>query len=80
MKALCSTLTSKGQITVPSYIRNKLSINSGSKVEFIMQEDSFIVVPISRQVKSLKGILPKPAVPLTVDEMSAVIKGSYDRN
>jgi len=80
MKSQYSTLTSKGQITIPSYIRNKLSITAGSKLELIMQGDVFIVIPINKEVKNLKGILPKPKVSLSIEEMSEVIKGSYDRN
>jgi antitoxin PrlF len=80
MKSQYSTLTSKGQITIPSYIRNKLSITTGSKLELIMQGDAFIVIPINKEVKNLKGILPKPKVSLSIEEMSEVVKGSYDRN
>lgn len=45
-----------------------------------MQGDVFIVIPINKEVKNLKGILPKPKVSLSIEEMSEVIKGSYDRN
>ncbi|WP_410520818.1 AbrB/MazE/SpoVT family DNA-binding domain-containing protein [Candidatus Tisiphia endosymbiont of Dascillus cervinus] len=51
MKAQCSTVTSKGQVTIPSYIRNKLHLSSGSKLEFIIQDGSFIVVPLISQLK-----------------------------
>ncbi|MDR0774295.1 MULTISPECIES: AbrB/MazE/SpoVT family DNA-binding domain-containing protein [unclassified Candidatus Tisiphia] len=80
MKAHCSTVTSKGQVTIPSYIRNKLHLSSGSKLEFIMQDDSFIVVPINKPVKNLKGILPKPKTPLSIEDMNEAIKSGYDRN
>ncbi|WP_375330898.1 AbrB/MazE/SpoVT family DNA-binding domain-containing protein [Candidatus Tisiphia endosymbiont of Oplodontha viridula] len=80
MKAHCSTVTSKGQVTIPSYIRNKLHLSSGSKLEFIMQDDSFIVVLINKPVKNLKGILPKPKTPLSIEDMNEAIKSGYDRN
>lgn len=80
MKAHCSTITSKGQVTIPSYIRNKLHLSSGSKLQFIMQDDSFIVVPINKPVKNLKGILPKPKTPLSIEDMNEAIKSGYDRN
>ncbi|WP_417904483.1 AbrB/MazE/SpoVT family DNA-binding domain-containing protein [Candidatus Tisiphia endosymbiont of Micropterix aruncella] len=80
MKAHCSTVTSKGQVTIPSYIRNKLHLSSGSKLEFIIQDGSFIVVPINKPVKNLKGILPKPKTPLSIEDMNESIKSGYDRN
>lgn len=80
MKAQYSTVTSKGQVTIPSYIRNKLHLSSGSKLEFIIQDGSFIVVPINKPVKNLKGILPKPKTPLSIEDMNESIKSGYDRN
>ncbi|WP_375332224.1 AbrB/MazE/SpoVT family DNA-binding domain-containing protein [Candidatus Tisiphia endosymbiont of Temnostethus pusillus] len=80
MKSQYSTVTSKGQVTIPSYIRNKLHLSSGSKLEFIIQDGSFIVVPINKPVKNLKGILPKPKTPLSIEDMNESIKSGYDRN
>ncbi|MFP3017734.1 MAG: AbrB/MazE/SpoVT family DNA-binding domain-containing protein [Candidatus Tisiphia sp.] len=80
MKAHCSTVTSKGQVTIPSYIRKKLHLSFGSKLEFIMQDGSFIVVPINKPIKNLKGILPKPKTPLSIEDMNEAIKSGYDRN
>lgn len=80
MKAQYSSLTSKGQITIPVYIRNKLHLTSGHLLQFFLTDNSFVVVPINRSVKDLRGILPKPTKSLTVEEMDEIIKGSYDRN
>lgn len=80
MNSQQSTITSKRQITIPSYIRSKLNLLSGSKLEFIMQGDSFIVIPINKQARSLKGILPKPKISLIIEEMAEVVRGSYDRD
>ena len=80
MKALSGVITSKGQITIPAYIRHKLALISGSKLEFIIQEDSFIVVPIHKSIKNLRKLLPKPNITLTIQDMNELIKGVYDRN
>jgi antitoxin PrlF len=80
MKAYSSTITSKGQITIPSYIRTKLQLSSGSKLEFIMQGDSFIVVPINKSIKKLQAILPKPSMSLSIEDMNQLIESAYDRN
>lgn len=62
------------------HIRRKLHLNSGHMVQFFLTNDSFVVVPINRSVKDLRGILPKPTKSLTIEEMDEIIKGSYDRN
>ncbi len=80
MKNHASTLTTKGQVTIPSYIRNKLHLEAGQRLEFFIQEESFVVIPINRSLKSLKGILPKPKSSLSIEEMNNVIRESYDRN
>jgi antitoxin PrlF len=70
-----STLTSKGQVTIPFEIREKLELTIGSKLEFIIQDDFFIVLPINKSIKALSGILPKPKKALSIDEMNEVIQG-----
>ena len=80
MKTQHALLTSKGQITVPVYIRNKLHLTSGHVLQFFLTDDSFVVVPINRSIKDLCGMLPKPTKSLTIEEMDEVIQGSYDRN
>lgn len=80
MKRLNSIITKKGQITIPSYIRNKLHLSFGSKLEFVMQDDSFIVVPINKSVNNLQGILPKTKISLSIEDINEVIKGRHDRN
>lgn len=75
-----ATLTSKGQVTIPISIREKLDLNTGSKLEFIEQGDFFIVVPINKSIVKLKGVLPKPTKGLSLQEMQEAIEGRYDRH
>jgi len=37
---LMTTVTTKGQVTIPSYFRNKLKLSSGSKVVFDREPNS----------------------------------------
>ena len=39
MKNQYSTLTTKGQITIPAVIRNKLHLSRGAKLEFIISNN-----------------------------------------
>ena len=80
MKNLHSTLTSKGQVTIPTLVRNKMNLSTGVKLEFIICDDYVMLVPINKSVKALQKILPKPKISLSCDEMNNVIRESYDRN
>ena len=71
---LQAIMTSRGQITIPVEIREKLGLVSGNKLEFLLSEDRVIILPINRSVRNLKGILPKPQITLTCEEMNEVIK------
>jgi antitoxin PrlF len=68
-----ATLTSKGQITLPKSVRERLGVEAGDRIEFIESEEGFLVVPATRDIRSLKGIVPKPKKPVTIDEMNQSI-------
>ena len=80
MKNYYSTLTSKGQLTIPNFIREKLNLSSGIKLEFIIQDNYIALITINNSVGKLKGILPKPKKIINCDEMDEIIRGRYDRN
>jgi len=70
-----ATITSKGQLTIPKEIRNKLDLKAGDKVEFIFDENGRLeIIPINSSVKRLKGMLPPPVRPLTLEEMDNAIR------
>ena len=67
---MTTTVTSKGQVTIPIKVRKKLHIRSGTKLEFVVHTDGRIeVIPLTGSIKSLKGAVPKPAKALTLAEM-----------
>ena len=78
-----ATLTSKGQITLPKEIRDRLGLDAGSMLDFQILEDNTIT---ARQVKPdarrIRGLLKSPhAIPLTVEQMDeAVSKHLRDRH
>ncbi len=80
MKQQYSSITTKGQITIPAYIRNKLHLKPGNMLQFFLTHDSFVAVPINRSVKDLRGVLPKPSKSLTIEEMNKAVKDVHDRN
>ena len=65
-----ATITSKGQITLPKSVRTKLGLEAGHRVEFVETDAVFLVKPATHDIRSLKGILPKPRRPVTVESMN----------
>ncbi|MEO6919547.1 MAG: AbrB/MazE/SpoVT family DNA-binding domain-containing protein [Collimonas sp.] len=70
-----ATVTSKGQVTIPVDVRNQLGLSAGDRIEFILNEDTgrYEVVPATHSVTALKGIIRKPAQPVSIEDMNAAI-------
>lgn len=71
-----SKVTSKGQITIPTNIRNSMNVPVGSKIELIEHDNCIILVPINSSLSKLKNSLPKPNNILSIDEMNNIIRNS----
>ena len=67
-------MTSKGQITVPKDVRQKLKLQQGDRVRFLIEEDGRVrLMPVKRDISELIGVLPKPRRALSIDEMDDAI-------
>ena len=66
-----ATLTSKGQITLPKEIRDRLGLDAGSMLDFQLLPDNTITArPVKPDARNLRGLLKSPhARPLTVAQM-----------
>ncbi|BCX89422.1 antitoxin PrlF [Methylomarinovum tepidoasis] len=73
-----SILTSKGQVTIPKSIRDALKMAPGDKIEFILRDGEVILVPL-RSVRSLKGMLPAPERPVSLEEMEQAVEQGRGR-
>ncbi len=72
---MTSTVTSKGQVTIPAEARRKLGIGPGTTLEFVVtDEGTLVVIPRSRSVRDLKGMVPRPRRALSVEEMERAIR------
>jgi AbrB family looped-hinge helix DNA binding protein len=70
-----ATLTSKGQITLPAEMRAKLRLVAGNRIDFEEQPDgSYVVRARKGDIRALKGIVPKPAKPVTLEDMDRAIR------
>jgi AbrB family looped-hinge helix DNA binding protein len=67
-------VTSKGQITIPKAVRERLGVDSGDRVEFVESADGvFSVIASTRDVRELKGIVGRPAKPVSIADMNRAI-------
>jgi AbrB family looped-hinge helix DNA binding protein len=75
-----SKVTSKGQITIPHSIREQLHLSTGSKLEFVIKDNTVIMMPINNKLSNLHGILPKLSKTISIDEMNNYNKKKHDRS
>ena len=69
-----ATITSKGQVTLPKALRDHLQLAAGDRVEFVLEANQVVrLVPLTTSVARLKGILPKPEHPVSLEEMEDAI-------
>ena len=55
-----STVTRKGQVTIPMAVREKLDIAYGEKVEFAVNEQNEVVIrPVKASLDDVYGVLEK---------------------
>ena len=71
-----STISSKGQTVIPKAIRERLGLQPGDAVDFVVQDDGEVVLrPALEDVRRLKGILRRAVrAPVTLQEMNHVIR------
>ncbi|HMV54508.1 MAG TPA: AbrB/MazE/SpoVT family DNA-binding domain-containing protein [Rhodocyclaceae bacterium] len=69
-----ATITSKGQITIPAVVRTALGVQAGDRVEFVeVVPGRFELVAATQSVTALKGLIRKPASPVTIEAMNQAI-------
>lgn len=70
-----ATVTSKGQVTLPKELRERLRLREGDKVRFTAEQGGRIVVArAGHSIRDMFGILGKPPRSLTLKEMDEVIR------
>ncbi len=68
-----ATITSKGQITIPKEVRDRLGLKPGDRVEIYLEPDGRAVIERTIKLEELIGILPRPKKALTVEEINQAI-------
>jgi AbrB family looped-hinge helix DNA binding protein len=67
-----TTMTSKGQVTVPREIRDRLGLKAGDKMAFTLLSDGTVVMrPKTRRLSDLIGSLTRPGQPtVSIEDMN----------
>ena len=69
-----ATLTSKGQVTIPASVRAALGLDTGSRIEFVENANGqYAIVAATSPVMALKGMLAKPAIPVSISDMNRAV-------
>lgn len=72
-----STVTSKGQITLPRDVRQALGLGVGDKVDFVAVDGGFKLVVLRKDVRGLKGrFAGRVDHPVSIEDMDDAIARS----
>lgn len=74
-----STVTIKGQTTIPRDVRAALGLKTGDKVRYVVMNGEVRLLK-ARPVVELEGVLARPGTqPVSIDEMDeAIAAGAID--
>jgi antitoxin PrlF len=69
-----STITAKGQATIPKAVRDHLHLSAGDRVKFFVHPDGTVVLLPKLPVTSLRGIVKPPRRrPVTIEDMNDAV-------
>jgi antitoxin PrlF len=70
-----STISSKGQVTIPKAIRTRLHLKVGDRLRFVVEMDGSVrLAAATRDVATLRDILPRPKRRATLDDIDSAIR------
>lgn len=69
MSEIISTISSKGQVTIPAQVRRMLGLKQGDKIAFSVQGDQVRLLPASLTLESAYGSVQSLGRPLDAEEL-----------
>ena len=77
-----STLTSKGQTTIPKEVREFLQIGPGDSLDFVIHKDREVILrPATLDVADLEGLLARKGQrKVSIPEMNRAIKSRFQKS
>jgi AbrB family looped-hinge helix DNA binding protein len=67
-------MTSKGQLTLPKEIRERLKLKAGDRLDVATEDGRIVMTPAQLDIGDLCSILPPAARVATLDEIEAAIR------
>ena len=58
-----STITRKGQVTIPKAIRDRLGVKEGEKILFVMRGEEVVFTVVKKTILDLRGSVQPSAHP-----------------
>jgi antitoxin PrlF len=72
-----TTLTSKGQMTLPKSVRARLGLQPGDKLDVAVEGQRIVLIPKTLHLSDVCSLLPAPETPVSVKEMNeAIVRGA----
>ena len=70
-----TTMTSKGQLTVPKEVRERLNLSAGTRFYVMERNGQVVAIPKNKNLSDLAGLLGTPpnGAKLSVEDMSDVV-------
>ena len=74
MQEIISTITSKGQVTIPAEVRRRLGVGEHDKIAFVIEDNGEVrlSVPEYPTIESLRGVAGSLAQPLSWQEIKEI--------
>ncbi len=70
-----ASITPQWQVTIPPEIRERLRLIPGARLQFLVSPEGVLtIVPVTKDVRVLKGIVPRPPQPISLEDMNAAIE------
>lgn len=69
-----STLTSKGQMTLPKAVRETLRLKAGDRLDVVIEDRRIILTPATLHLDDICAILPPAKRARSVQEMDQAIR------
>jgi antitoxin PrlF len=74
VRMLESTITRKGQVTIPKAIRDRLGVKEGEKVLFVMRGEEVVLKVVKGTILDLRGSVQTPAHPEDFEKIRQSVK------
>lgn len=72
-----STITTKGQITIPAALRKRLGLQQGDEVAFIIENGKVVLMPVEKNIEAAFGLV-KASRTVSLEAMEKAIRKRAD--